>query len=181
MIKSFGRHSYDSNSITLHTYGDTEHYLEVGHFTSIAGNINIFLTDGRGHELQNGTTYPFGSAHTHIFNNVITFPYKTKGNVIIGNDVWIGHSSIIMNGITIGDGAVVATNSHVIKDVPPYAVVGGNPAKVLKYRFEKEIIDKFLELKWWDLSDEEINKILPELQQPPTLETFDKIDKLLKG
>ena len=73
------------------------------------------------------------------------------------------------------------SHSHVFKDVPPYSIVGGNPARIIKYRFEQEIIDKFLELQWWNLPDSEINKIIPELQKPPTLETFDRISEILKG
>jgi virginiamycin A acetyltransferase len=72
----------------------------------------------------------------------------TKGNVIIGNDVWIGSNVTIMSGVTIGDGAVIANNSHVVKNVEPYTLVGGNPAKLIKYRFSKEQIEKLLKIKW---------------------------------
>lgn len=181
MIEYMGRYSYDPRSITCYTYGDPDHKMYIGHFTSIASNIKVFLADGKGHEPTNGTTYPFGCTHQDVFTNFVNIPYKSKGHVVIGNDCWIGDSVTFMSGVTVGDGAVVATNSHVFKDVPPYSIVGGNPARIIKYRFEKEIIDKFLELQWWNLPDSEINKIIPELQKPPTLETFDRIREILKG
>jgi carbonic anhydrase/acetyltransferase-like protein (isoleucine patch superfamily) len=86
-----------------------------------------------------------------------------------------------MSGVTVGHGAVVATNSHVFKDVEPYSIVGGNPAKLIKYRFDKEIIDALLEMKWWDLSDEMINKILPLLQQEPTMDIINQMNQIIKG
>ena len=83
-----------------------------------------------------------------------------KGRVEIGNDVWIGRQCIIMDGVTIGDGAVVATGAVVTKDVPPYAIVGGVPAKVIKYKFSQEVIDRLEEIKWWNLSDEKITEVI---------------------
>ena len=74
----------------------------------------------------------------------------------IGNDVWIGQSTIILSGVTIGDGAIIGANSLVTKDVKPYAVVGGNPAKLIKYRFDEDTIDKLLKIKWWDWSIDKI-------------------------
>ena len=86
-----------------------------------------------------------------------------------------------MSGVTVGHGAVVATNSHVFKDIEPYAIYGGNPAKLIKFRFDKEIIDALLEMKWWELPDEMINKILPLLQQEPTMEIINQINQIIKG
>lgn len=80
---------------------------------------------------------------------------------VLGNDVWIGLRAIIMDGVHIGDGAVVAAGAVVTKDVPPYAIVGGVPARVIKYRFSQDIIDRLLELQWWNLPDDEIQKHLP--------------------
>ena len=88
---------------------------------------------------------------------------STKGDVVIGNDVWIGSGATIMSGIHIGDGAVVSANACVVKDVPPYHIVGGNPSKSLKQRFEDDIVEILLRLNWWDLPLEDIkliNKIL---------------------
>jgi hypothetical protein len=85
---------------------------------------------------------------------------NTNGSVKIGNDVWIGHGSTIMSGVTIGDGVIIAANSHVVKSVEPYSIVGGNPAKHIKYRFSPEQIKNLLEIKWWDWSDFRINKYM---------------------
>lgn len=84
--------------------------------------------------------------------------YPKKGDIHIGNDVWIGYNATIMAGVTIGDGAIIATNSTVIKDVEPYSIVGGNPAIEIKKRFSTEMIDRLLKLKWWDWDIEKITK-----------------------
>lgn len=98
-----------------------------------------------------------------------------KGRVTIGSDVWIGRQCIIMDGVTIGDGAVVATGAVVTKDVPPFAVVGGVPAKVIKYKFPQDVIDRLEEIKWWNLPDEEITKRIDLFHiQNPTLEDINR-------
>jgi virginiamycin A acetyltransferase len=99
---------------------------------------------------------------------------STKGDVIIGNDVWIGANVTIMSGVTIGDGAVIANNSHVVKNVEPYSLVGGNPAKLIKYRFTPEQIEKLLKIKWWYWDDKKINKFTPLLCN-------DNIDKFINS
>jgi len=110
------------------------------------------------------TTYPFGHIHKNIFNNFNGAGHPaTKGDVIIGNDVWIGANVTIMSGITIGDGSVIAANSHVVKNVEPYSLHGGNPAKLIKYRFSPEQIEKLLQIKWWYWDDHTINKFTPLL------------------
>ena len=97
--------------------------------------------------------------------------YPQKGNTLIGNDVWIGYGATIMPGVTIADGAIIATKSVVTKDVAPYAIVGGNPAKEIKKRFSEADIKKLLELQWWDWSIEKITENVQNL-------TDNKIDKL---
>jgi acetyltransferase-like isoleucine patch superfamily enzyme len=156
MITSIGKYTYGNNNIKLHNYGDGT-TLTIGSFCSIAGNINIYL--GGNHRTEWITTYPFGHINQDKFNtfNGVGHP-KTNGNVVIGNDVWIGGNVTIMSGIKIGDGAVIANNSHVVKDVEPYSIVGGNPAKLIKYRFSEEQISKLLKIAWWNWSDDKINK-----------------------
>ena len=154
-----GKFTYGGPSI--HFKNDNSK-LRLGNFCSIAQNVNIYL--GGNHRTDWVTTYPFGHIHECTFNNFNgTGHPSTKGDVIIGNDVWIGNNVTIMSGITIGDGSVIANNSHVVKDVEPYSLVGGNPAKLIKYRFDKQQIDKLLEIKWWNWNDEKINKFAPLL------------------
>ena len=107
----------------------------------------------------------------------IKFPWM----LTVGNSVWFGESVTVMSGVTVGHGAVVATNSHVFKDVEPYSIVGGNPAKFIKYRFDKEIIDALLEMKWWDLPDSTINKILPLLQLEPTMDIINQMNQIIRS
>ena len=137
--------------------------LIVGNFCSIAKDVKIYLGNGIGHDSSFISTYPFGYIYQSIFKNVTNNSRNTKGDVIIGNDVWIGENVIIMSGITIGDGVIIANNSHVVNNVEPYSIIGGNPAKIIKYRFTSEQIKKLLEIKWWYWDDEKINKFMPLL------------------
>ena len=139
--------------------------LEIGAFCSIAENVTVFLAGNHSYEWL--TTFPFGTVNKMIFNKPI--PQGTRLNkskcfdIKIGNDVWIAGGVTIMGGVTIGDGVVIARNSHVVKDIPPYAIVGGNPARVIKFRLSEENIKRMLKLKWWNLPDKTINKISPLL------------------
>ncbi len=156
---SFGKYTYGTPNIH---WVNNDAKLVVGNFCSIAGNVNIYL--GGNHRTDWVTTYPFGHINQHIFNNFNgNGNPSTKGNVIIGNDVWIGNNVTIMSGVTIGDGVVIANNSHVVKNVEPYSLVGGNPAKLIKYRFSQEQIEKLLQIKWWYWDDNKINKFTPLL------------------
>lgn len=152
---SVGKYTYKSPDFEIYSENSNAKLI-IGNFCSIARFVKIYL--GGNHNVNWISTYPFGHIHQNIFNkfNGIGHP-STKGDVIIGNDVWIGDNVIIMSGITIGDGAVIACNSHVVKNVEPYTLVGGNPAKFIKYRFTKEQIEKLLEIKWWYWDDDKIN------------------------
>jgi len=146
--------------------------LIIGKFCMIASDV-IFIMNGANHLTSALTTYPFA-----IFGNgweiaMYNKSYPQKGDINIDNDVWIGYNATIMAGVTIGDGAIIATNSTVIKDVEPYSIVGGNPAKEIKKRFSEETISKLLKLKWWNWDIEIITKNIQNL-------TDDKIDKLTK-
>lgn len=182
MSITYGKYTYGAETIELFSYGSQNVKVEIGAFTSIARTVKIYVSQGRGHHHKRCSTYPFGINHVGTFNNLKYHNTEdiTKGDVIIGSDVWIGDWVTITSGVTIGHGAVIATNSHVTKDVPPYAIIGGNPAKIIRYRFEQPIIDRFLKLKWWDLEDWEINAILPYLQSEPTIEMFSEIAILLE-
>lgn len=159
---SYGRYTYGKPHIH---WENNKAKLVVGNFCSIASGVSIYL--GGNHRTDWVTTYPFGHIHTAKFNkfNGAGHP-ATKGDVIIGNDVWIGADARIMSGVTIGDGAIIANNSHVVKDVEPYSIVGGNPAKLIRHRFTSEQINKLLEIKWWNWDDQKINKFTPLLCNP---------------
>lgn len=154
-----GKYTYGNPIITDTTNNAN---LHIGKFCSIADNVRVFL--GGNHRTDWITTYPFGHIHNDIFNSFNGSGHPaTKGDVIIENDVWIGKNTTIMSGIRIGSGAVIAANSHVIKNVEPYSLVGGNPARHIKYRFTQEQIEKMLNIKWWDWEDDKINKYVPLL------------------
>ena len=128
----------------------------IGNFTAIGKDTIIGLGKHPTNYLStNSIFYKKGS---WIFHDdwVTEIDFEDSSKIIIGNDVWIGRRAIILDGVEIGDGAVVAAGAVVTKDVPPYAIVGGVPAKVLKYRFESEIVKRLLEIKWWNFSDEMI-------------------------
>ncbi|SNR16867.1 CatB-related O-acetyltransferase [Tenacibaculum jejuense] len=144
--------------------------LIIGKFCMIASGVS-FIMNGANHLTDAVSTYPFAIFGNGWEKSMEGKSYPNKGNVIVGNDVWIGHNATIMAGVTIGDGAIIATNSTVIKDVPPYTIVGGNPAKEIKKRFNEETIDKLLMLKWWDWPIEKITENLQNL-------TGNLIDKL---
>lgn len=153
--KSFGEFSY-SCPIDARSWGEGTSY-KIGKFCSIADNLTIFL--GGNHRCDWVSTYPFPSFSDQFpeASEIHGHP-ATKGNVIIGNDVWIGSHVTILSGVTIGDGAVVGAFSVVAKNVPPYAIVAGNPARVIRYRFDEKTIAQLLQLQWWNWPIEKIRK-----------------------
>jgi acetyltransferase-like isoleucine patch superfamily enzyme len=162
-----GRHTYGMDHIKIRRWNEmkNQYNLVIGHFCSIADDIEVYL--GGNHYTQLVSSFPFGIVSNNTFTNAKLIENNPnlngsycKGNVVIGSDVWIGSHVTIMSGVKIGDGAVIAANSHIVKDVPPYAIVGGNPAKVIKYRFSESQIEKLLIIQWWNWSDEKINENL---------------------
>ena len=131
---------------------------KIGHYCSIAADVEILL--GGEHRYEYVSSFPFNVFHEE---HAEIEAFRSKGDVIIGNDVWIGRRAMILSGVTIGDGAVIAAGALVAKDVPPYAVVGGNPAKVLRYRFTEEQIASLLAIKWWDWPEEKVLEHVPQL------------------
>jgi len=158
---SVGKYTYGTENLQLYFFGSNSKLI-IGNFCSLVANINIYL--GGNHRGDWVTTYPFGQRNTDTFNYFDGLGSSTtKGDVVIGNDVWVASNVTIMSGVTIGDGAIIANNSHVVRNVEPYSIVGGNPAKLIKYRFTKEQIEKLLEIKWWDWDDDKINRLTPLL------------------
>ncbi len=133
--------------------------LIIGKYTSIAENVTILL--GGNHATEWVSMYPFKSIGDGFWDGASAIKEgsdrKTKGDVRIGNDVWIGLNSLILSGVEIGDGAVVAAGSVVTKSIPPYTIVGGNPARVIRSRFSPAQIAALLEIKWWDLEEDKID------------------------
>lgn len=136
--------------------------LVIGKFCMIASGVT-FIMNGANHLTDAISTYPFaifGKGWEHAMDGKA---YPNKGDTLIGNDVWIGYNATIMAGVTIGDGAIIATKSVVTKDVEPYTIVGGNPAREIKKRFTDDTIQRLLKLKWWDWNIEKITKNLQHI------------------
>lgn len=131
--------------------------LIIGKFCMIASDVT-FIMNGANHLNDAISTYPFAIFGEDWSNAMDGKGYPNKGDTVIGNDVWIGYGATIMPGVTIGDGAIIATKSVVTKDVEPYAIVGGNPAKEIRKRFSDDKIKELLDIKWWDWSIEKITE-----------------------
>lgn len=170
-----------------HTYGapgspiviETEFAnLKIGKYCSIAREVLMILGN---HRVDTVTTYPFKALCGFWPESVdSTDDHSTKGDIVIGNDVWIGARANIMSGVTIGTGAVIATAAVVTKDVPPYAIVGGNPARIIKYRFSEKIIERLLAVAWWDWPEEMIRERMKLLMSDDIenfLQAFEKLSK----
>lgn len=146
----------DFEKNVLYNYGDDS--LIIGKFCAIATHVK-FIMNGANHKLDGISTYPFpifGHGWEAAMNDLMNLP--SKGDIIIGNDVWIGYDSLIMPGVKIGDGAIIAARSVVVKDIPPYTIAGGNPAVPIKQRFSNEEIEILLSICWWDWEIEKITR-----------------------
>ena len=146
--------------------------LIIGKFCMIASDAK-FIMNGANHLSNAISTYPFSIFGNGWENAMEGKAYPNKGNIEIGNDVWIGYNATIMAGVKIGDGAIIATNATVVSDVKPYTIVGGNPAKEIKKRFSPEIIERLLKLQWWNW---DIEKITKNVQNLTDLD-IDKLEK----
>ena len=148
-------------------------FTSIGNFSSLAGNIQ--LGAGR-HPLSHASTSQLFYNTNSLFNKwVKPIDYKQNLPIKIGNDVWIGSNCFIKGGITIGDGVVIGTRSVVTKDIPPYAIVAGVPAKIIRYRFGPEVIAKLMEIKWWDFTDAKIDELIDFFREPDiTLDVLNK-------
>ena len=158
----------------------THHYewngdkLIIGKFCQIAAGVE-FVMNGANHQMNAVSTFPFYTLEGWEMEPPSPEDLPLKGDTVIGNDVWIGQNAVILPGVHIGDAAIIGANSVVGKDVEPYTIVAGNPAKVLRKRFDDELIDLLLAFKWWDKGIEEINALIPLL----TCSDLDKVKKEL--
>lgn len=155
---------FQRNNVLYH-YPINDEKLVIGKFCSIACGVK-FLFNSANHTLKSISTYPFPIFFEEWGLDVssITSAWDNKGNIVIGNDVWIGYDAVIMSGVTIGDGAIIGTRAIVTKDVRPYTIVGGAPAKMIRKRYDEKTISKLLKLRWWDWPIEKIRKNLEFIQ-----------------
>jgi acetyltransferase-like isoleucine patch superfamily enzyme len=167
---SIGRHSYGRPHVR---FADSGAKLSIGRYCSIADRVEIFL--GGNHRSEWVTTYPFdnlpglwpgraGAEASHI----------SRGDVVVGNDVWIGSGAVILSGVTVGDGAIIGAHAVVARDVPPYAIVAGNPAQVLRTRFDDATVARLLEAAWWRLPRYGVERLIPLLQS-------DRVNELIEA
>ena len=144
----------------LYLYPFINDKLIIGKFCAIATGVK-FIMNGANHKISGFSTYPFqifGNGWERVTPRSEEFPQK--GDTVVGHDVWLGYQSMVMPGVRIGSGAIIATQSLVVKDVDPYTVVGGNPACCLKQRFDQDTIDELLTIAWWDWDREKISRNL---------------------
>ena len=166
---SVGIFSYYSGYHHKHSFEECVRYLDkkrkdvdkliIGKYCSIGSGAVFMMAGNQGHRMDWVSTFPF-YFQANIFKSAKN-AYEKVGDTVIGDDVWIGSEAMIMAGVNIGSGAVVAARAVVTKDVPAYAVVGGNPAQVIRYRFDEETIAKLLKLKWWDWAEEAAKEAMP--------------------
>lgn len=156
---------FEKNNVLYH-YPINHDRLMIGKFCSIACGAK-FIFNSANHTLSSLSTYPFPLFFEEwgLKREEVTDSWDNKGDIVIGNDVWIGYEAVIMAGVTIGDGAIIGTRAVVTKDVPPYTIVGGVPARLIRKRFPDEIISELLKIRWWDWPRERIAENISAIKQ----------------
>ncbi len=154
---------FEKNNVLYH-YPVNQDRLIIGKFCSIACGAK-FIFNSANHTLRSLSTYPFPIFYEEwgLNKQHVASAWDNNGDIVIGNDVWIGYEAAILSGVHIGDGAIIAARAVVTKDVAPYTIVGGVPAKVIRKRFDEQTIDKLLQLQWWDWPFEKIQQHLPHI------------------
>lgn len=155
--RKFGPEKFEEYNV-LYNYDFSKVKLVIGKFCALAAEVRFIMTGD--HKLDGISTYPFpifGHGWENAYN---VHELPVKGDIIVGNDVWFGYDSLVKNGVTIGNGAIIAARAVVVKDVPAYSIVAGNPAKVVKMRFDPKTIDRLEKIAWWDWPIEKINQNL---------------------
>ena len=156
---------FEKNNV-LYQYPVNGDKLIIGKFCSIACGAK-FIFNSANHRLSSLSTYPFPIFYEewNLQMKDVSKAWDNKGNIVVGNDVWIGYEAIILAGVTVGDGAVIGARAVVTKDVPPYTIVGGIPARIIRRRFDEETIHALLRIKWWNWRPEQIRKKIIFLQE----------------
>ena len=170
---------FEKNNV-LFNYPEFGDRLIIGKFCAIASGTR-FIMGPANHRMSSVTTYPF-----HVFGGVWSertpdhlSELPRKGDIVVGNDVWLGRESVVMPGVHIGDGAIVAAYSVVTRDIPPYCIAGGNPARLIRQRFSDELTALLLQLRWWDFDPETLAEVLPLLCEPDLERAAQELKKYL--
>lgn len=169
---------FEKNNVLYH-YPINGDRLVIGKFCSIACGAK-FIFNCANHTLRSLSTYtfPLFFEEWNLPKSELSSAWDNKGDIIIGNDVWIGYDAVIMAGVTIGDGAIIGTRAVVTKDVAPYSIVGGVPAHEIRKRFAPEVVERLRELQWWDWPEEKIRKAMPPIQAGD-VEALEKINSIV--
>lgn len=168
----------DFESHVTHLYDWNGDKLIIGKFCQIATGVE-FVMNGANHQMNAVSTFPFYTLEGWDMKPPKESDLPLKGDTVIGNDVWLGQNVVILPGVQIGDGAIIGADSVVGSDVAPYTIVVGNPAKILRKRFDDELIELLLQFKWWDKSIEEINALIPILTSSDLDTVREKLKELL--
>lgn len=169
----------DFESHVIHHYDFNGDKLIIGKFCQIASGVN-FVMNGANHQMNAVSTYPFYVLEGWDEEVPPASQMPIKGDTVVGNDVWIGQNATILPGVHIGDGAIIGMNSVVGSTIEPYSIAVGNPARVIKKRFDEELIELLLDFQWWNKSVEEINGLIPILTDSNLEKVKKTIIKLLK-
>lgn len=166
-------------SHVTHLYEWNDDKLIIGKFCQIASGVE-FIMNGANHQMNAVSTFPFYTLEGWEQTPPSKEDLPLKGDTVIGNDVWIGQNAVILPGVHIGDGAIIGANSVVGSNVDPYTIVAGNQARVIRKRFNDKLIQTMEELKWWDLSIEEINDLIPTLTSSNLEKVTEELDQRVK-
>ena len=155
--------------------------LVIGKFCSIACGVK-FLFNSANHTQSSLSTYPFPIFYEEwgLDRGHVTQAWDNKGDIVIGNDVWIGYEAVVLAGVTVGDGAIIGARALVTKDVPPYTIVGGVPARIIRRRFPEDTIAKLLKLQWWEWPAEKIKGCIGAIQRGE-METLEESHRAAEG
>lgn len=177
LLVSVGENTYRGGDFEIHAWDELAK-CRIGKFCSIADHVHIFL--GGNHRYDWVTTYPIASQPTasNLAGTRLGISPNSNGDIVVGNDVWIGSNASIMSGLTVGNGAVIAAFSHVVKDVEPYEIVGGNPARHISFRFDPETISRLIAIEWWDWPVDTIVKNEALLTGPPSPDDLSKMEEV---
>lgn len=156
---------FQFNNVLYHYYINKDR-LVIGKFCSIACGAKFIFTSAN-HALGSLSTYPFPIFYDEWALDAVnvTDAWDNKGDIVVGNDVWIGYEAVILSGVTIGDGAIIGARAVVTKDVPPYTIVAGVPARTIRKRFDEETIARLEQLRWWDWPEDEIRRHISHIQR----------------